>query len=144
MYYGPLHYNISTTIEGDPGVELALIALRQDIQANSLVMYFDIGNAAITLSPEQKEIVAKMSRYIDKANDNAVIEIIGHTDDIGDWDSNVKLALSRANFAKEYFVENNILETKIKTTSKGPDQPIADNATEEGRSKNRRVVVTIN
>jgi len=144
IFYGPIKYGINSVAEGDTSAVDALKALKDDIIANPLIMYFDIGNAKINLSAEQKQKVAKISRYIDKANDNASIQIIGHTDNIGDRTSNIRLGLSRANFAKEYFVKNAISENKINTSSKGPDKPIADNATKEGQAKNRRVVVTIN
>ena len=141
--FGPLSYSIGTVNENDTSALDALKALGEEIKADPLVLYFDIGNTTIELTELQRQKVAKISRYVDKV-DNASIQIIGHTDNTGDRASNIQLGQNRANFAKDYLVKNAISESKIKTASKGPDQPIADNAEEVGRAKNRRVVVTIN
>lgn len=143
IYFGPINYGLNTADADDTSVKDALKVLEKDIKANPLIMYFEIGNTTINLTPEQREKVANISKYVDKT-DNTVIQIIGHTDNIGDRSSNIKLGQNRANFAKDYFIKNGISETKIKTSSKGPDIPIADNNTKEGQAKNRRVVVTIN
>jgi OOP family OmpA-OmpF porin len=56
---------------------------------------------------------------------------------------NTQLGQNRADFAKEYLAKNGISADRIISSSKGPDEPIADNATTEGKAKNRRTVVTI-
>ncbi|MDX1272354.1 OmpA family protein [Bizionia paragorgiae] len=142
-FFGPLRYRVSTIAENDTSLQDELKALETEIKTNPLVMYFDIGDTSINLSKSQREKVAKIARYIDKS-ENAKLHIIGHTDNTGDRKSNIELALKRAGFIKEYFVDNAISDTKIETSSKGPDAPIASNDTDEGRAKNRRVVVTIN
>lgn len=143
-YFGPVTYSLKTLGTEDASAKVKdLKTLKADIKRNPLVMHFQIGNTSINLSPEQREKVAKISRYVDQT-DNTTIQIIGHTDNKGSRIDNVKLGQKRANFAKEYFMKNGISKSKIKTSSKGPDKPIADNSTEDGRSKNRRVIVTIN
>ncbi len=143
VYFGPIRYGLNTTDANDTLAKEALKTLEKDIKANPLIMHFEIGNTTINLTPEQRQKVANISRYVDKT-DNAVIRIIGHTDNTGDRSSNIQLGQNRANFAKDYFIGNGISESKIKASSKGPDDPIADNKTKEGQAKNRRVVVTIN
>lgn len=69
------------------------------------------------------------------------IEIIGYTDNIGDAIYNVDLSLKRANAIKQYFVVNGWSQIEIKTKGLGETNPIADNATEEGRAKNRRIEI---
>lgn len=143
IYFGPVAYLLKTIDTSDKSANDDLAALKETIIANPLIMHFEIGNTSINLSPEQREKVAKISRYVDKT-DNATIQIIGHTDSKGKRADNIILGQNRANGIKEYFKKNGISESKIKTSSKGPDQPIADNSTKEGQAKNRRVVVTIN
>jgi len=143
VFNGPVSYNIGTIDANDTSAADNLKALRDEIKANPLVLYFDSGAASINLTGEQREKVAKMVRYVDKA-DNASIQTIGHTDNTGSRTTNVRLGKNRAEFAKAYLVKNGIASSKINTSSKGPDQPIADNATDEGKAKNRRVVITIN
>ena len=140
---GPLSYNVITTDAADHSVDDALKLLGESIKADPLVLYFDTAQASINLSPAQRQKVADMIRYTDKV-DGALINTIGHTDNTGNRTKNIGLAQSRAEFAKTYLVQNGISANKINASSKGPDQPIADNNTEEGRAKNRRVVVTIN
>jgi outer membrane protein OmpA-like peptidoglycan-associated protein len=143
IYFGPVAYLLKTIDTSDKSANDDLVVLKETIIANPLIMHFEIGNTSINLSPEQREKVAKISRYVDKT-DNATIQIIGHTDSKGKRADNIILGQNRANGIKEYFKKNGISESKIKTSSKGPDQPIADNTTKEGQAKNRRVVVTIN
>lgn len=142
-FFGPLAYKVGTLNESDTSLKDEITALNKEIKADPLILYFDIGNTTINLSEIQREKVAKISRLLDKS-DKIKLHIIGHTDNKGDRQSNIDLALKRAGFIKEYFVDNAISEAKIETSSKGPDAPVASNDTEEGRSKNRRVVITIN
>ena len=143
IYHGPITYSISTVNDNDTSFINELKRVKADIKKNPLVMHFDIGNTSIMLTSEQREKIRKIVKCIDKI-DGSTIQITGHTDNTGDRTSNITLGKNRANFAKEHFVLNGISASKIITSSKGPDEPIADNATKEGRAKNRRVIVTIN
>lgn len=143
IFYGPLNYKISAIKEGDTSNAEALKALRDDIKANPLILYFDTAATSLKLTPEQRVKIANLSRYADKA-ENAQIRVIGHTDNTGNRASNIKLGKGRADFVKNYLVNNAIPESKIKASSKGPDQPIDNNTTDQGRANNRRVEVTIN
>jgi OOP family OmpA-OmpF porin len=67
------------------------------------------------------------------------LEVSGHTDSTGDAGFNRELSRRRAESVKTYLVGHGIAADRIETTGHGPDQPIADNATAEGRAKNRRV-----
>ena len=143
VFYGPLSYGILTNTEGDTSGADDLKLLGEKIKASPLVLYFHTGEASINLTPEQRQKVADISRYLDKV-DGASSLVVGHTDNTGDAANNVVLGQERADFAKTYLMNNGISGDKINATSKGQTEPIADNATEEGRAKNRRTVVTIN
>ena len=67
------------------------------------------------------------------------IEISGHTDDIGRSDYNLELSHKRARSVYNYLIENEIDIERLSYIGYGNSQPIADNSTEEGREKNRRV-----
>ncbi len=71
------------------------------------------------------------------------IVIVGHTDDRGNDASNMKLSEARAVSVKNYYVEKGISASKMTTEGRGETQPIADNATEAGRSENRRIEIDI-
>jgi OOP family OmpA-OmpF porin len=66
------------------------------------------------------------------------LEIAGHTDSRGKSDYNRDLSQKRADAVKAYFIANGIDPVRVTTIGYGMDRPIADNATEAGRSKNRR------
>ncbi|HRG53255.1 MAG TPA: OmpA family protein, partial [Bacteroidia bacterium] len=67
------------------------------------------------------------------------LKISGHTDNKGAAASNLKLSKNRAEAVKKYLVEKGIDASRFKTEFFGSKKPIADNKTEEGRQKNRRV-----
>ncbi|MNU08809.1 putative lipoprotein YiaD precursor [compost metagenome] len=56
---------------------------------------------------------------------------------------NIILAQKRADFSKSYLSKNGIDNSQIETQSKGPDDPIGDNNTTDGKAANRRTVITI-
>ena len=68
--------------------------------------------------------------------------IEGYTDNVGSEEGNLKISRQRANAVAEYFISNGIPHGRFITEGKGSKEPIADNNTEAGRSKNRRVVIT--
>ncbi len=73
------------------------------------------------------------------ANPEIQIEISGHTDNIGSAKSNQLLSLRRAEAVKDYIVSKGVAAARLTTVGYGFTRPIADNATEEGRAKNRRI-----
>jgi OOP family OmpA-OmpF porin len=66
-------------------------------------------------------------------------EVIGHTDASGARAANVSLSLARAQSVKRYLVVKGLPAEGIAISGLGPDQPVASNATEEGRARNRRI-----
>jgi outer membrane protein OmpA-like peptidoglycan-associated protein len=71
------------------------------------------------------------------------LQVFGYTDNRSDAAKNMELSKTRATIVKDYIVSKGITAGRIETIGLGDKQPVADNATEEGRAKNRRVVVTL-
>lgn len=67
------------------------------------------------------------------------IEIGGHTDNVGNAAANNALSLSRANAVKKFLAGQGIVADRLTTKGYGPTQPIADNATDTGKQRNRRI-----
>ena len=67
------------------------------------------------------------------------LRVEGHTDSTGDAAHNRKLSLARAQSVVQAITAKNIAPKRLSAAGKGPDQPLADNGSEEGRAKNRRV-----
>lgn len=82
----------------------------------------------------------ELKNYLQKYTDKTIF-VEGHTDSIGV--NNYKWGLDRANHVKNYLISQGIGTNKIKTSSKGETEPVADNGTEEGRAKNRRIEITV-
>lgn len=142
LYLGPVNYGISEIIKDNQEAE-ELEALKKSINDNPLILHFGNAQTSINLSAVQRQKIADISRYLDKVEGSS-ITIEGHTDNTGSRTTNIPIGKKRADFIKGYFVRNGISEIKISTTSKGSDDPVASNDTEEGRSKNRRSIVRIN
>ncbi len=138
---GPVDFLIEEIdVKATPTVDYK--ALREKINAAPLILYFETNQAEINLTPEERQKVADLVNYLDKVP-SAKISCVGHTDNTGDRNTNIRLGQERADFAKAYLVKNGIAADKIVSSSKGPDEPIADNNTAEKKAKNRRTVVTL-
>ena len=78
-----------------------------------------------------------------KAINLEVIIAVGHTDSVGTDAYNQKLSVRRSEAVKAYLITKGIEKNRIYTEGKGEKQPVADNKTSEGRSKNRRVEIEV-
>lgn len=72
-------------------------------------------------------------------NTNFIIEVQGHTDNVGKEDYNLKLSDARANSVMNYLVKQGVPQERISAKGYGLSRPIEDNKTRAGRAKNRRV-----
>jgi outer membrane protein OmpA-like peptidoglycan-associated protein len=77
------------------------------------------------------------------ANPQAQIDLMGHSDSSGDAVRNTALSLARAETVRDQLIATGIAAERITARGLGPAEPIADNATAEGRQKNRRVEVML-
>jgi len=102
---------------------------------------FDINSAEIR--PEYRDEIARVADFMKKyPTTSAVIE--GHTDNVGSADYNLDLSQRRAEAVVNYLVENlGIERSRLSAKGYGLTRPIADNATDEGRQKNRRMEAII-
>lgn len=98
-------------------------------------LFFDFGKSDLlpTSKPELKRIAEIL-----KTGD-LKISIEGHTDNVGDDDSNYKLSLRRCNAVKLYLILQGVSPSQMETIGFGSTEPVASNETEEGRALNRRV-----
>ena len=97
---------------------------------------FDFDKA--TLRPEDIAIIDKDVAGLDKWG-NVNIEVAGHTDSRGSDKYNLKLSQRRAEAVRNYLVSKGIAADRLTAKGYGESQPVADNATDEGRFQNRRV-----
>jgi outer membrane protein OmpA-like peptidoglycan-associated protein len=76
-------------------------------------------------------------------NPEVRIQIEGHTDNVGSLASNMALSHDRALAVSSFLTDRGIDEGRLEILGLGPNQPIADNTTENGRFMNRRVQVMV-
>ena len=121
---------------GNITIEIFLRKLKDFEKIYNTVVYYEFNEYKLT--KEQIKILDKFVAYL-KLNALDLIEVGGHTDNVASKDFNFKLSEKRADLVKEYFVSKGIDAKRITTKAYWYSQPEADNNTEEGRAKNRRV-----
>jgi outer membrane protein OmpA-like peptidoglycan-associated protein len=98
----------------------------------------------VTLSDDAKAKIDEMLTGDKVDLKGARFEIEGHTDNLGSKEVNERVGLARAEAVKQYLSERyEILPDSISVVSYGFEKPVADNATQEGRALNRRVVIKV-
>jgi outer membrane protein OmpA-like peptidoglycan-associated protein len=103
-------------------------------------VHFETGKATLTKNsyPALNELVEAL-----KNKPNLIIEIAGHTDNVGSFEFNLKLSQDRAETVRNYLISKGIAPHRIQAKGYADSQPIASNTTEEGKAKNRRTEVRI-
>lgn len=100
------------------------------------IIEFESGKA--TLTDSGKAILDQMSVALLRLKDKRV-EVIGHTDNAGSHAGNMSLSQARAEAVKAYVVGRGVKPELVAVSGEGPDRPVADNRTAEGRARNRRI-----
>lgn len=90
------------------------------------------------LTPAGKLLLDEFAATL-KGAPGAVVEVDGHTDNAGNEANNVSLSGRRARAVEEYLISKGIARERMEAKGFGSSKPIADNATAEGRKKNRRI-----
>jgi OmpA-OmpF porin, OOP family len=125
--------------------------MRQEVVADAAAMKNDLGamgktivqgiyfdTASAVIKPESEQALAEMVKLL-KASPALKVYIIGHTDSVGNLNTNLKLSSDRAASVVKALVEKSIAGSRLNSAGVGPYSPIASNRDEAGRAKNRRV-----
>ena len=114
-------------------IELKPIEKGAKVVLNNI--FFETGKATLT---SQSRVELEKAIDLMKVNPTMVIEVGGHTDNVGDDAMNMKLSHDRAKAVREYLVKSGIAAERIQAKGYGESNPIAGNDDEEGRKSNRR------
>ncbi len=107
-------------------------------EKNLVLHGITFANGSASITPESEKVLNAVYAALVAAPDFSV-EIQGHTDSTSSDAFNLKLSQTRANAVKDYLVKKGIAENRLAAKGYGEAQPIADNATKEGRAANRRI-----
>ena len=100
------------------------------------IIEFESGKA--TLTDSGKGILDEMAAALRKVKGKKV-EVIGHTDNVGLRDSNLALSHARAQAVRSYLADKGISQEMVMVSGQGPDRPVAENSSADGRARNRRI-----
>ncbi|MFW1808041.1 OmpA family protein [Acinetobacter ursingii] len=103
-------------------------------------LLFDFDKTEIRPAHEQE--ISRLSRQLQKY-DLQKVKIVGHTDNIGAPQYNLKLSQERAQSVANIFIAHGFKAQNIQIVGRGAEQPLVPNTTEENRAANRRVAVII-
>ncbi len=103
-------------------------------------VHFETGKATLTTSS-----YVALNQLVEalKAKPSLVIEIAGHTDNVGTYENNLKLSQARAESVRNYLLSKGISPERVQARGYADTQPVASNDTEQGKAKNRRTEVRI-
>lgn len=108
---------------------------------NQMAIHFDTG--AANISADSLDMLTAAAAAIKAAPAGTKVEIGGHTDNTGDPASNLQLSEARANAVRAKLIELGVAADSLTAKGYGDTKPVADNGTEEGKAKNRRMEFTV-
>ena len=108
----------------------------------NLIIHFAFNRSDFKPGEETSRFLSECKAYLEK-EPGTMIDITGHADATGTATYNQALGMKRAESVKSYFVGQGIPAEMIETSSMGESIPVADNATPQGRAKNRRTEIFI-
>lgn len=97
---------------------------------------FDSGRS--DLKPELRPVLDQFAQGLDHTMN---VRVVGHTDSSGSDAINDPLSVERARSVREYLASRGVASQRVEISGEGSRQPVADNATPEGRARNRRVEI---
>jgi OmpA-OmpF porin, OOP family len=122
-------------------IEADAAALANDLRSSGHVavygILFDTGKS--TIKPESAQAIAEVARLLN-ADPTLKLHVVGHTDNVGDVNANIKLSQERGEAVLQALVrDHGIAASRLRSYGCGQFAPVASNDSEDGRAKNRRV-----
>ncbi|MBM3744763.1 MAG: OmpA family protein [Acidobacteria bacterium] len=138
--------------QGDGGFYILNVvvkeAMKQDVSASALfeainregrvALYINFDTGKATIRPDSQPVIDQVAEML-QTNAGLMLSVEGHTDSVGTPASNKILSENRAKAVVAALAAKGIDAKRLTAAGWGQDKPIADNQTEEGRAKNRRV-----
>ena len=129
---------------------LEIEAMKQEITSNDILtalntdghiaLYINFGSGKTDIKPESQKIIDQIVEML-TSNPALKISIEGHTDNVGNSQSNQTLSENRAKAVMNAIVSKGIDKSRLSSKGWGQTRPTADNNTEDGKAKNRRVEI---
>jgi outer membrane protein OmpA-like peptidoglycan-associated protein/tetratricopeptide (TPR) repeat protein len=136
--------NFALTVNTESSKPFQLsIGLKRIKPGASIVLnniFFDTNQ--FTLLPDSKTELMELVKFLNN-NPKLNIELSGHTDNVGDDNSNLNLSANRAKAVYNFLVSNKIPASRLSFKGYGETKPIASNNTEDGRKQNRRTELLV-
>ena len=145
---GHFVYNPLTTIENtgigllEDNDEFVLLATEDEKLVDNAFDKLEFEYGKPTIMDESKVSLVKLAKLMSKNMEWGIV-LGGHTDDVGDDESNLRLSKKRAESVSTFLQASGVDPKRIRIKYFGEFMPIADNGSEEGRQKNRRVEMKI-
>jgi outer membrane protein OmpA-like peptidoglycan-associated protein len=128
------------TLAGDQAAQVVTAQkLLDELNRDGFVtLYVNFDTAKWDIKPESQSTIDDVAAMLN-ANPAIKVSVEGHTDNVGQPAANKTLSANRARSVMEALVKGGVEAGRLESNGHGQDKPIADNRTEEGRAKNRRV-----
>lgn len=139
VYAYPDSYYLTIIEKGEVEQEITANAILEELnKTGKAVLYINFDSGKSTIKKESIPVVEQIIEMMRQAPE-VKISVEGHTDSDGSNESNLKLSEARAKAVVELIVKGGIDAARLSSAGYGEEKPIADNSTEEGKAKNRRV-----
>lgn len=139
-----LEYNTLEIPSIPPGYAFAEMQLIIEYRLPEMMtlsgLHFETGKA--TIQPESIPQLKQLAEYLVRKA-NMKIAIGGHTDNVGSSESNLLLSQQRADAVRNYLIAQEVASERMKSVGYGASTPVADNATADGKAKNRRTEIRV-
>jgi OmpA-OmpF porin, OOP family len=139
VFAGDYDYDLTIVEKGEVEQEVtANLILKELNETGKAILYINFDSGKATIKKESMPVVEQIIEMMKQAKD-IKLSVEGHTDSDGSNESNLKLSEARAKAVVEAIVKGGIDASRLSSAGFGEEKPIADNSTDEGKAKNRRV-----
>lgn len=139
VYAGENHYTLTIVEKGEVVQEINATSLYEELnKTGKAVLYIKFESGKSVILPESKKTIEEIITMMTQ-NPDLKISVEGHTDNVGTEAANQNLSEERARSVTEAIIAGKIDKSRLQSKGFGEMKPIADNNTEDGRAKNRRV-----
>lgn len=139
VFAGDFDYDLIIVEKGEVEQEVTANAILKELnETGKAILYINFDSGKSTIKKESMPVIDQIIEMMNQAP-GIQISIEGHTDSDGSNESNLKLSEARAKAVVDAIVKGGINKSRLTSAGFGEENPIADNSTDEGKAKNRRV-----